>query len=48
MAVYSWYQTPVDSSGTATADSVLISVWVGNSAPPNPADYDLVIYPRRQ
>lgn len=43
MAAYIWYQTPLDSSGTALSDSVTINVWVGAGPPANPADYDLVI-----
>lgn len=43
MPVYNWYQTPVDSNGTATANSVLVTVWVDTSQPPAGSSYDIVI-----
>ncbi|WBL34162.1 Hint domain-containing protein [Sinirhodobacter sp. HNIBRBA609] len=44
MAEYEWYRTWIrESTGTAQADSELVTVWFDTVAPSNPSLYDLVI-----
>lgn len=43
MGAFSWYKTPVWANGTPSGPSVLVSVWVGPTAPANPSAYDLVV-----
>lgn len=40
MPAYEWYATPVNSAGTSTAASTLVTVWVG---PSNPGGYTIFI-----
>lgn len=36
MPAYTWYRTPVNSAGTATANSTAVTVWVGPKPYPSP------------
>lgn len=44
MPAYIWYATPVNSAGTATANSAQLSVWIGTLPhPAPPPSYDLYL-----